>query len=358
MAVGIIRDVLLQNYGIYALQKPILFVSCAIVAVVAFYFGKLVTYLDPIVKPLDNISVALWTVIGTGKALSAGLDVVPSIILGTITAIGGGISRDVFMNREPEAFQAGTLNNTAALVGATAFAVMKQNHILENWAAITCVALVLVLRYAAILFGWRTTPPKDYSDTITRAVTRPVITVANKVRPPKGKLEREKERELQRSGKLFRVKNRKHDNAHTTGSMAPIGGAQSGGVASHGAAASDVTHGATTSGTVHDAAAGGVVAHGAAANGAAHGAAAHGATHGATASSSTHGATTAGSTHVGHEHVENPSDRIRISASDRIRISDIAEFRSVTASLHPVVVEGTEEAAEVRDPFEPQTKSC
>ncbi len=55
LAGGIIRDVLLQNYGIYALQKPILFVSCAIVAVVAFYFGKLVTYLDPIVKPLDNI---------------------------------------------------------------------------------------------------------------------------------------------------------------------------------------------------------------------------------------------------------------------------------------------------------------
>ncbi len=263
------------------------------------------------------------------------------------------------MNREPEAFQEGTLNNTAALVGATAFAVMKQNHILENWAAITCVVLVLVLRYAAILFGWRTTPPKDYSDTITRAVTRPVITVANKVRPPKGKLEREKERELQRSGKLFRVKNRKHDNTHMTGSMAPIGGTQSGGgVASHGAATSGVTHGATTSGTVHDAAACGVVAHGATTSDTVHGAAADSAAHGAPAGSSPHGGPTAGSPHVGHEHVENPSDRIRISASDRIRISDIAEFRSVTASLHPVVVEGTEEAAEVRDPFEPQTKSC
>lgn len=205
---GVIRDVLLQNFGIYAFQKPTLILACVIAGVIVFFFGKLATYLNPIVDLLDNISVALWAVLSVGKGLSAGLDIIPSVILGTVTAVGGGIMRDVFMNREPEAFQAGTLYGSAALVGSTVFALMKQNHLLEQWAPLACVALVLALRYASLLFGWRTKPPRDYSDVVTKAVARPVRSVARRVRPPKGKIEREKEKELQKSGKLIRL--RKH----------------------------------------------------------------------------------------------------------------------------------------------------
>ena len=181
LAGGIMRDILLQNYGIYAFQKPTLIIACAIAGVVVFYFGKLATYLDPIVDLLDNLSVALWAVISVSKSLSAGLDIIPSIILGTITAVGGGILRDICMNREPEAFQAGALYGSAALVGCIVYALMSQNHILDNYAALSCVVLVLGLRYASLFFGWRTKPPRDYSDVVTRAVSKPVRSVANRV---------------------------------------------------------------------------------------------------------------------------------------------------------------------------------
>ena len=167
LAGGIMRDILLQNYGIYAFQKPTLIIACAIAGVVVFYFGKLATYLDPIVDLLDNLSVALWAVISVSKSLSAGLDIIPSIILGTITAVGGGILRDICMNREPEAFQAGALYGSAALVGCIVYALMSQNHILDNYAALSCVVLVLGLRYASLFFGWRTKPPRDYSEAGT-----------------------------------------------------------------------------------------------------------------------------------------------------------------------------------------------
>ena len=174
LAGGITRDILLQDYGIYAFQKPNLILACIVAGIVAFYFGKLMTYFDPFMDFLDNLSVALWAIIGTGKALSAGLDLVPAVILGTITANGGGIVRDICMNREPEAFQAGTVYVSAALIGALAFAVMKQNHLLDQYAAITCVALVMGIRYASLAFGWRTRPARDYSDVVTQAVAQPV----------------------------------------------------------------------------------------------------------------------------------------------------------------------------------------
>ncbi|MBQ3106606.1 MAG: TRIC cation channel family protein, partial [Eggerthellaceae bacterium] len=150
--------------------------------------------LDPFVRLLDNISVGLWAVISAGKGLSAGLGIVPSIILGTITAVGGGIVRDLLMNRKPESFQAGPLYGSAALLGSAVFALMKQNHVLEQYAAITCVVVVVLVRYLSVRFGWHTTPPHDYTDAVADAVTRPVVSLAERIHLPKGKLEREKDR--------------------------------------------------------------------------------------------------------------------------------------------------------------------
>lgn len=210
---GIMRDLLLQNHGIYAFQKPALILCCIIAAIVVFYFGKLVSYLDPIVDLLDNLSCGLWAVISVGKGLSAGLDIIPAILLGTVTAIGGGVMRDVFMNRQPEAFQAGALYGSASLVGSTAFALMKQNHFMEDWAPLVCVALILIVRYTSLIFGLHSTPPRDYSDKVTQTVVRPVRAVARVVRPPKGKVKREKER--LESEQAAQVRNEKEDAQST-----------------------------------------------------------------------------------------------------------------------------------------------
>lgn len=193
LAGGIVRDLLLQDYGIYAFQNPSLILACAIAGVVVFYFGKLATYLDPLVDLLDNLSVGLWAVIGAGKALSAGLDIVPAVILGTVTAVGGGMLRDVIMNREPVVFQASTMYASAALIGSIVFAMMKQAHFFEQYAAVTCVLLILAIRYASLLFDWRTKPPCDYTDVVAGAVSKPVKEMARRVRPPKGKVARDKE---------------------------------------------------------------------------------------------------------------------------------------------------------------------
>ncbi len=194
LAGGIIRDLLLQNYGIYAFQKPELILACVGAGIIVFFFSKVVSYLNLVVDLFDNLSLSLWTIIGAGKALSAGLGIVPSIFLGTLTAVGGGIARDISMSRAPEAFQAGTMNGTAAFIGALLFVLLAHEHILDDYSALICFALVLVLRYAALFFGWRTRPIRDYSDKVAHLVTKPVKKVARRVRPPKGKVERDKER--------------------------------------------------------------------------------------------------------------------------------------------------------------------
>lgn len=196
MGGGIIRDVLLQGYGqygLYAFQSPWFLLSCAIAGMVVFYFGKLATYLDPIVDLLDNISVALWAIIGASKSLSAGLGVIPSVVLGTITAVGGGISRDVLMNRAPVAFQTGPIYGSAALVGCIIYCPLKANGILPDTAGMICAGIILGLRYLSLIMGWRTKPPRDYSDTVVKSVARPARFIARKVHVPVGKTARERQ---------------------------------------------------------------------------------------------------------------------------------------------------------------------
>lgn len=179
---GIMRDILLQDFGIYAFQHPVLLLACAGAGVGVFYFHKLADVFDWLVDFLDNLSVGLWAVVSVGKGLSAGVGIIPSIILGTITAVGGGIMRDVLMAKPPAAFQAGTLYGTASLVGSTAFALMKQNDLLGDYAAITCVGLVMALRYISEIFGVQTKPSQDYSDKVIEPVKKAARVAAKPMR--------------------------------------------------------------------------------------------------------------------------------------------------------------------------------
>ena len=143
---------------------------------------------------LELAGTVAFAVSGAVLGIEKHMDIFGVGLLGITTAVGGGILRDICMNREPEAFQAGALYGSAALIGSIAYALMAQNHILDQYAALTCAVLVLGLRYASLFFGWRTSPPRDYSDVVTSAVAKPVKSVARRVRPPKGKVERDKER--------------------------------------------------------------------------------------------------------------------------------------------------------------------
>ena len=190
---GMMRDLLLQDYGIYAFQNPSMLVACVIASIIVFYFGRLATYLDPLVDLLDNLSVAAWCIIGSGKSMSAGLGIVPSIILGTLTAVGGGILRDVLMNRRPVSFQAGPIYGSAAIIGCTLYCLLDTSNILPSINGMLCAGVVLTIRYAALAFGWRTKPARDYSDVVTHAVKKPFRFIARKVHVPVGKTARDRD---------------------------------------------------------------------------------------------------------------------------------------------------------------------
>lgn len=113
---GIIRDVLLGSGPVVALTNPYyLWVATAgavIVAVVPFRSKSS----SVVLAVMDSLAVGCWAAVGTQRGLAAGLNWLPAILLGVVTAVGGGMVRDLLLVRRPAVLGGNTLYATSALV--------------------------------------------------------------------------------------------------------------------------------------------------------------------------------------------------------------------------------------------------
>ena len=66
---GIIRDLLLQNQGIYALDTPRALVAALLGALIGAFFYRAASRLRPAIVVMDAISLSLFCVIGADKAI-------------------------------------------------------------------------------------------------------------------------------------------------------------------------------------------------------------------------------------------------------------------------------------------------
>jgi uncharacterized membrane protein YeiH len=115
---GMIRDTLLQHGTPVALTDPAYIPTALIGAAIAFFLpvgGRLWNVAFPLV---DALALGCWAATGALKTLSVGLAVLPALLLGTITAVGGGMTRDIFLRRVPQIFAGGTLYTTSAVLAS------------------------------------------------------------------------------------------------------------------------------------------------------------------------------------------------------------------------------------------------
>lgn len=118
MGGGIIRDVLLNAGLPVALTDSAYWVAALISAGIAYAIDLGGKIADRILLLVDFIGMGCWAATGTLKSLSLGLHWFPSLVLGVVTAVGGGVVRDVMVNRIPSIFGGNSLYATIAFVGA------------------------------------------------------------------------------------------------------------------------------------------------------------------------------------------------------------------------------------------------
>jgi len=174
---GIIRDVLLQKYGIYALENPRLLIAAIAAGLVVFFFFTLADKLQWSLFLIDAISLGIFSAIGADKALLARLTVIPAILLGTITAVGGGLLRDVLTNDVPQVLRPGGFYATVAVAGSASYvAMVGWLNVVKPLALLVSIALVVGLRLLTHWLGWQTPTATDLTPLVTAAPMKAVET--------------------------------------------------------------------------------------------------------------------------------------------------------------------------------------
>lgn len=153
---GLVRDTLLGDVPPVALRDQ-LYLAMPLVATAVVLVGHHVV--ERMARPVlafDAGGLGLFSVVGTAKALDHGLGILPSVLLGVLTAVGGGVLRDVLAREVPSVFKPDSaLYAIPATVGAGATAAAWSHDLLGAATAGAIAAGVLVLRLLAIRRGWR-----------------------------------------------------------------------------------------------------------------------------------------------------------------------------------------------------------
>lgn len=153
VAGGVLRDVLIGAVPPAAIASSRYLLISGLAAVACFFGYRLIQRLSAPVAVFDAIGLGLFAVVGARKALDAGLTPLMAAVLGMLTAIGGGIARDVLTVRVPMVLRR-EIYALAAFGGACVVTFGASAGLPDTVTAPIGAAFATVLRLLALNRDW------------------------------------------------------------------------------------------------------------------------------------------------------------------------------------------------------------
>lgn len=157
LAGGMLRDLLIGAVPPATLADPRYLVVALAAGAIAFFFHRAIEKLRRPVLVLDALGLGLFAVAGSQKALAAGLHWLPAILLGGLTAIGGGVVRDMLVREVPRVLRE-EIYALAALLSASVIVACDAAGLRGLGPAAAAVLAGVALRLLALWRGWH--PPR------------------------------------------------------------------------------------------------------------------------------------------------------------------------------------------------------
>ncbi len=162
---GMTRDVLLQQIPV-AFTDPFYLGGALLGATMAFFWRLESKWTNRMITVADALCLGCWAATGAQKTLALGLGVLPAMMMGLTTAVGGSIIRDVMVGKIPKIFGGANLYATPAATSAVIMVVFfKLNMPVLGMALSIIAALIFVL--LAQWRGWVLPEALDLSINLT-----------------------------------------------------------------------------------------------------------------------------------------------------------------------------------------------
>ena len=160
---GILRDALLGNFPAAIFSVPLLLliavVSSLLVFLISYWnvkrFDLLKKRIEMINNFFDAIGLAAFTVTGAEAAFAAGYGdkAVFTVFMGMTTGIGGGIMRDVLVDKTPYVLKK-HIYALASIFGATLYYIIRVYRQDTVAAMLAAMPFIVLIRLAATKFRW------------------------------------------------------------------------------------------------------------------------------------------------------------------------------------------------------------
>lgn len=160
---GVMRDVLIGQLPPVGLSDWRLVTAACLAGLVTFLFHPGVARISKLVRILDAAGLAAFAVAGSLKALGVGTAPMTAVLVGVITAIGGGMLRDVLAGQVPEVLRR-ELYAVPALLGSTLVVIAYRAHHLTETVVWSVVAVVFTVRMTAVVLDLNAPTPLRTGD--------------------------------------------------------------------------------------------------------------------------------------------------------------------------------------------------
>ena len=165
---GLIRDTLLRGSGPVLALTDWRFMAAVVAATVCglLRVTSKIQDFNRLVALIDAVGLGAFAVVGTNKGLRAELHWSAAVFIGVVSAMGGGLMRDVFIRAEPLLLKPGQFYVLAALLGSCLYVGLTLGCQLSGLpAAIYATLATVIFRVLAIVFNWKTRPVETPLET-------------------------------------------------------------------------------------------------------------------------------------------------------------------------------------------------
>lgn len=150
---GTLRDLLIGKQPVVWLTNPWYMVLIAAAVPLSYIFKGVFQRMRKSMFLFDSMGIGLFTILGLEKTLNAGLSPLAAVMMGSVSAVFGGVVRDILCNEIPIIFRK-EIYATACIAGGALYLFLESVLDYRSFNMILTVCFVTIIRILAVTRKW------------------------------------------------------------------------------------------------------------------------------------------------------------------------------------------------------------
>lgn len=150
---GTLRDVLIGSTPVGWIKEPAYIYIIIVACITSILLKNYILKLSKTLFLFDTIGIGVFTILGLEKALGVGVSPIVAVMMGTISAVFGGVVRDVLCNEEPLIFRK-EIYATPCIAGGIIYVILDGFVAQSDVIIGATMASIIGIRLLAVKYHW------------------------------------------------------------------------------------------------------------------------------------------------------------------------------------------------------------